>query len=71
MWCVITSYSIHYTKLYELGIEERTIGVAPVGCSVLAYNYFNVDMTIAAHGRAPAVATGLKRANPESIVFVV
>ena len=52
-----------------LGIEERTIGVAPVGCSVLAYNYFNLDMTVAAHGRAPAVATGLKRANPESIVF--
>ncbi len=52
-----------------LGIEGRTIGVAPVGCSVLAYNYFNVDMTVAAHGRAPAVATGLKRANPESIVF--
>ncbi|HWQ97975.1 MAG TPA: thiamine pyrophosphate-dependent enzyme [Clostridia bacterium] len=52
-----------------LGIEERTVGVAPVGCSVLAYNYFNLDMTVAAHGRAPAVATGLKRANPESIVF--
>jgi 2-oxoglutarate ferredoxin oxidoreductase subunit beta len=52
-----------------LGIEGRTIGVAPVGCSVLAYNYFNFDMTVAAHGRAPAVATGLKRANPESIVF--
>jgi len=52
-----------------LRIEERTIGVAPVGCSVLAYNYFNLDMTVAAHGRAPAVATGLKRANPESIVF--
>jgi len=52
-----------------LGIEGRTIGVAPVGCSVLAYNYFNLDMTVAAHGRAPAVATGLKRANPESIVF--
>ena len=52
-----------------LGIEGRTVGVAPVGCSVLAYNYFNLDMTVAAHGRAPAVATGLKRANPESIVF--
>ena len=52
-----------------LGIEGRTIGVAPVGCSVLAYNYFNLDMTVAAHGRAPAVATGLKRADPESIVF--
>jgi 2-oxoglutarate ferredoxin oxidoreductase subunit beta len=53
----------------SLGIEERTVGVAPVGCSVLAYNYFNLDMAVAAHGRAPAVATGLKRANPDSIVF--
>jgi 2-oxoglutarate ferredoxin oxidoreductase subunit beta len=52
-----------------LGIEGRTIGIAPVGCAVLAYNYFNLDMTVAAHGRAPAVATGLKRANPETIVF--
>jgi len=52
-----------------LGIEGRTIGVAPVGCSVLAYNYFTVDMIEAAHGRAPAVATGLKRAEPGNIVF--
>jgi 2-oxoglutarate ferredoxin oxidoreductase subunit beta len=52
-----------------LGIEGRTIGIAPVGCSVLAYNYFNLDMVVAAHGRAPAVATGLKRADPETIVF--
>ena len=53
----------------ELGIEGKTIGVAPVGCSVMAYNYFNCDMVEAAHGRAPAVATGLKRAIPENIVF--
>ena len=53
----------------ELGIEGRTIGVAPVGCSVFAYNYFNCDMVQAAHGRAPAVATGVKRADPNSIVF--
>ncbi len=53
----------------ELGIEGRTIGVAPVGCSVFAYNYFECDMIQAAHGRAPAVATGLKRANPENVVF--
>ena len=54
----------------ELGIEGKTIGVAPVGCSVLAYNYFNCDMVEAAHGRAPAVATGLKRADPDNhIVF--
>ena len=54
----------------ELGIEGRTIGVAPVGCSVLAYNYFACDMVEAAHGRAPAVATGLKRSDPEKhVVF--
>ena len=53
----------------ELGIEGRTIGIAPVGCSVFAYNYFNCDMVEAAHGRAPAVATGVKRADPENIVF--
>ncbi len=54
----------------ELGIEGRTIGIAPVGCSVMAYDYFNCDMIEAAHGRAPAVATGVKRADPENnIVF--
>lgn len=53
----------------ELGIEGRTIGVAPVGCAVMAYDYFACDMVEAAHGRAPAVATGLKRANPENIIF--
>lgn len=54
----------------ELGIEGQTIGIAPVGCSVMAYNYFNCDMIEAAHGRAPAVATGVKRADPKNhIVF--
>ncbi len=53
----------------ELGIEGNTIGVAPVGCAVMAYNYFACDMVEAAHGRAPAVATGLKRALPENIIF--
>ncbi|MFZ5916766.1 MAG: thiamine pyrophosphate-dependent enzyme [Chloroflexota bacterium] len=53
----------------ELKIAERVIGIAPVGCSVLAYNYFNVDFTEAAHGRAPAMATGIKRVRPENIVF--
>lgn len=53
----------------ELGIEGRTIGVASVGCSVFAYNYFNCDMVQAAHGRAPAVATGVKRSDPNHIVF--
>jgi 2-oxoglutarate ferredoxin oxidoreductase subunit beta len=52
-----------------LGIEGKTIGIAPVGCSVMAYNYFSCDMIEAAHGRAPAVATGVKRARPENIVF--
>ncbi len=53
----------------SLGIEGKTIGVAPVGCAVMAYNYFACDMVEAAHGRAPAVATGLKRALPENIIF--
>ncbi len=53
----------------ELGIEGETIGVAPVGCSVFAYDYFNCDMVEAAHGRAPAVATGIKRTNPDRVVF--
>jgi 2-oxoglutarate/2-oxoacid ferredoxin oxidoreductase subunit beta len=53
----------------ELGLQSETIGVAPVGCSVFAYNYMNVDMQQAAHGRACAVATGIKRVLPEKIVF--
>ena len=53
----------------DLGIQGRTIGVASVGCSVMAYNYFDVDMVQAAHGRAPAVATGVKRSDPNNIVF--
>ncbi len=53
----------------ELGMQDKTIGVAPVGCAVFAYNYFNCDMMEAAHGRAPAVATGIKRVSPESLVF--
>ena len=53
----------------ELGIEGRTIGVASVGCSVFSYNYFACDMVQAAHGRAPAVATGVKRSDKNNIVF--
>lgn len=53
----------------ELDLREKTIGIAPVGCSVLAYHYFNFDMAEAAHGRAPAVATGIKRVRPENVVF--
>ena len=55
--------------LDELDITGKTVGVAPVGCAVLAYNYFECDMIQAAHGRAPAVATGVKRAQPGCIVF--
>lgn len=53
----------------EMGIEGDTIGICPVGCSVMAYDYFNCDMIEAPHGRAPAVATGVKRAKPDSFVF--
>ena len=56
-------------SLEELGVGQKAIGVAPVGCAVFAYNYFNCDMHEAAHGRAPAVATGIKRARPENVVF--
>ena len=56
-------------SLVELGVLDDAIGVAPVGCSVLAYNYFNCDMQEASHGRAPAVATGIKRVHPDKVVF--
>jgi len=55
--------------LDEMGIAEKTIGVAPVGCSVFAYNYFDTDFVEAAHGRAPAMATGIKRVLPDRVVF--
>ncbi len=55
--------------LDEMGVRQDTIGVAPVGCSVFAYKYFNCDFAEAAHGRAPAMATGLKRVSPGKIVF--
>ncbi|MDD2493945.1 MAG: thiamine pyrophosphate-dependent enzyme [Tissierellia bacterium] len=55
--------------LVELNVLDDAIGIAPVGCSVLAYEYFNCDMQEAAHGRAPAVATGIKRCRPQNIVF--
>ncbi|MDI3281637.1 MAG: thiamine pyrophosphate-dependent enzyme, partial [Bacillota bacterium] len=55
--------------LDQLGVREKAIGIASVGCSVFAYEYFNCDMQQAAHGRAPAVATGIKRVLPESVVF--
>ncbi len=55
--------------LEEIGAEGNVVGVAPVGCAVFAYNYFNCDMQEAAHGRAPAVATGIKRVCPDKVVF--
>jgi 2-oxoglutarate ferredoxin oxidoreductase subunit beta len=55
--------------LEEMDLLGKAIGVAPVGCAVFAYNYFNCDMYEAAHGRAPAVATGIKRVHPEACVF--
>ncbi len=64
-----TTHRLIAEVLDELGVRERTIGIAPVGCSVLAYNYFNVDMAEAAHGRAPAMATGLKRVSMDKVVF--
>lgn len=55
--------------LVELGVLEKTVGICPVGCAVFAYEYFNCDMIEAAHGRAPAVATGVKRTLPDRVVF--
>ncbi len=55
--------------LDELDVRAKTIGIAPVGCSVLAYNYFRTDFAEAAHGRAPAMATGIKRVSPDKVVF--
>jgi len=72
-YCPGCSHGITHRLVAEaidaLGVEDRTIGIAPVGCSVAAYHYFHCDMIQAAHGRAPAVATGVKRALPDSVVF--
>ena len=54
----------------EMGMMENTIAVSPVGCAVFAYEYFRCDMAEAAHGRAPAVATGMKRVHPDKLMFV-
>jgi 2-oxoglutarate ferredoxin oxidoreductase subunit beta len=64
-----TVHRIIAEVIEEMGIQETTVGVAPVGCSVLAYNYFEVDMQEAAHGRAPALATAIKRLKPDFHVF--
>jgi len=64
-----TAHRVLMEVVDEMGIQEETIGIAPVGCSVLAYDFMNIDMIQAAHGRAPAVATGVKRVMPEKYVF--
>ncbi len=64
-----TAHRIIMEVIDEMGIQADTIGIAPVGCSVLAYDFMNIDMTQAAHGRAPAVATGIKRTWPHKFVF--
>jgi len=64
-----TAHRITMEVIEELGVAEDTIGIAPVGCSVLAYDFMNVDMQQAAHGRAPALATGIKRCWPNKVVF--
>ena len=64
-----TTHRITMEVVEEMDIQEDTIGIAPVGCSVLAYEFMNIDMSEAAHGRAPAVATGIKRLWPDKLVF--
>ncbi|GAB1406022.1 2-oxoglutarate oxidoreductase subunit KorB [anaerobic digester metagenome] len=64
-----TAHRVVMEVLDEMGIQEQTIGIAPVGCSVLAYEFMNIDMQQAAHGRAPALATAVKRLMPEKFVF--
>ena len=64
-----TAHRIIAEVIEEMGIQDKTIGVSPVGCSVMAYNYFDIDFEEAAHGRAPAVATAIKRLNPDCFVF--
>ncbi|MFZ2864353.1 MAG: thiamine pyrophosphate-dependent enzyme [Ignavibacteriaceae bacterium] len=72
-YCPGCSHSVVHNVLMEvvaeMNIQEQTIGVAPVGCSVFAYHYMNIDMQEAAHGRAGAVATGIKRVMPDKLVF--
>ncbi len=64
-----TTHRVIMEVIEEMGIQSDTIGIAPVGCSVLAYDFMDIDMVQAAHGRAPAVATGIKRTWPEKFVF--
>jgi 2-oxoglutarate/2-oxoacid ferredoxin oxidoreductase subunit beta len=64
-----TAHRILAEVLQEADLQETTVGVSPVGCSVLMYNFMNIDMQQAAHGRAPAVATAIKRLMPDKFVF--
>jgi len=64
-----TAHRILMEVIDEMGYQDKTIGVAPVGCSVLAYEFMNIDVQQAAHGRAPALATAIKRLNPNHFVF--
>lgn len=64
-----TVHNLVAEVIEELGIQEKTVGVSPVGCSVFAYNYLHIDWCQAAHGRACAVATAIKRTNPDKMVF--
>jgi 2-oxoglutarate ferredoxin oxidoreductase subunit beta len=64
-----TAHRLVAEVIDEMEMRENAIGIAPVGCAVFAYNYFNMDFAEAAHGRAPAMATGLKRVNPDKLVF--
>ena len=72
-YCPGCSHSLMNKMLCEIidefDIQKKTVVIAPVGCAVLAYDYFDVDMVEVAHGRAPAVATGMKRTNPDKIIF--
>lgn len=74
-YCPGCTYGIAHRMIAEaldgLGLTGRAVGIAPVGCTVLAYDYFECDFQQAAHGRAPAVATGIKRARPDAIVFAI
>ncbi|MGC9330922.1 MAG: thiamine pyrophosphate-dependent enzyme [Bacteroidales bacterium] len=64
-----TAHRLVAEVIEDMGIQDKTIGVTPVGCSVLMYNYMDIDMQEAAHGRAPALATGIKRTMPDKYVF--
>ncbi len=64
-----TAHRLVAEVIEEMGMQGNTIGVAPVGCAVFIYNYISVDFAESAHGRAPAVATAIKRLNPEKLVF--